>query len=230
MLKSEPAFEEVTDMATTTVQTKPELIYPETDGQPMADNTTQFECIVTIKGNLEILFASEPNVFVAGDLLWYPEEGHPEIRQAPDVMVVFGRPKGHRPSYRQWEEGDVPPQVVFEVWSPSNRLQQMLEKMDFYRRYGVEEYYIYYPESGQWDGWRLEGEQLVAVAQMNGWQSPRLGIRFAQGAGTMVGLSYPDGRRFLSFLELGQMAEAEHRRAERLAAKLRELGIDPEQL
>ncbi len=188
----------------------------------MADNTTQFECIVTIKGNLEILFANEPNVFVAGDLLWYPEEGHPEIRQAPDVMVAFERPKGHRPSYKQWEEGGIAPQVVFEVWSPSNRLQQMLEKMDFYQRYGVEEYYIYYPESGEWEGWRREGEQFAPVVQMNGWQSPRLGIRFGRGNGAMVGLSYPDGRRFLSFLELGQ-------RAERLAAKLRELGIDPDQ-
>jgi Uma2 family endonuclease len=51
------------------------IIYPESDGQPMADNTKQFELIVLIKKNLDLLFANDPNVFVAGDLLWYPVEG-----------------------------------------------------------------------------------------------------------------------------------------------------------
>ncbi|MGC8785529.1 MAG: Uma2 family endonuclease [Armatimonadota bacterium] len=214
----------------TAVQTERKVFYPDSDGQPMADNTIQFECIVTIKGNLELLFADRPDVFVAGDLLWYPVEGNAEIRQAPDVMVAFGRPKGHRRSYKQWEEGNIPPQVVFEVWSPGNRLSQMLEKMDFYRRYGVEEYYIYYPDSGEWDGWLREGEQLVPVKGMEGWQSPRLGIRFEKGKDAEVGLFYPDGRKFLSFVELGQQAEAERQRADRLAAKLREMGIDPNQI
>ena len=33
------------------------ILYPDSDGQPMADNTKQFRWIVTIKENLEILFA-----------------------------------------------------------------------------------------------------------------------------------------------------------------------------
>ena len=32
------------------------------------------------------------NVFVAGDLLWYPVEGNNKLRQAPDVMAIFGIP------------------------------------------------------------------------------------------------------------------------------------------
>ncbi len=54
-----------------------------------------------IKENLEILFANNDDVFVAGDLLWYPVQGNNTIRLAPDAMVVFGRPKGDRGSYRQ---------------------------------------------------------------------------------------------------------------------------------
>lgn len=73
---------------------KPQIIYPDSDGQPMADHTKQFRWIVIIKENLEILFAPIEDLFVAGDLLWYPVEGDNTIRQAPDVMVVFGRPKG----------------------------------------------------------------------------------------------------------------------------------------
>lgn len=83
------------------IPNKPAVVYPETDGEPMANNTEQFTWIVTIKENLELLFAENPDVFVAGDLLWYPVEGDNRLRQAPDVMVVFGRPKGRRGSYLQ---------------------------------------------------------------------------------------------------------------------------------
>ena len=97
------------------------VIYPDSDGQPMADNTLQFRWIVTIKEGLAHLFMDRPDVFVAGDLLWYPVEGDPKTRIAPDAMVAFGRPKGDRGSYKQWEEGGIAPQVVFEVLSPGNR-------------------------------------------------------------------------------------------------------------
>src|SRR3954466_14530691 len=86
------------------------IIYPEDDGQPMAENTLQFQWIVTIKEGLERAFRNRADVFVAGDLLWYPTEGVPQTRQAPDAMVVFGRPKGYRGSYRQWDEGGIAPQ------------------------------------------------------------------------------------------------------------------------
>lgn len=49
-----------------------EITYPTSDGQPMADNTRQFRWIVIIQGGLDALFRDAPDVFVAGDLLWYP--------------------------------------------------------------------------------------------------------------------------------------------------------------
>ncbi len=108
----------------------------------MSNNTEQFDWIVMIKENLECLFANDPNVFVAGDLLWYPIEGDNTIRTAPDAMVVFGRPKGRRGSYMQWVEGGIAPQVAFEILSPGNRTSEMAKKLKFYERYGVEEYYL----------------------------------------------------------------------------------------
>jgi hypothetical protein len=89
---------------------KTTITYPESDGLPMANNTEQFHLITTIEGNLEILFAGDPQVFAAGDLLWYPVEGDNTIRQAPDVMVALGRPKGRRGSYLQWPEEGIAPQ------------------------------------------------------------------------------------------------------------------------
>src|SRR3982750_326351 len=116
---------------------KQKVVYPESDGRPMADNTRQFEYIVTIKGGLDALFRDDPNVFVAGDLLWYPVEGDNTTRAAPDAMVVIGRPKGYRGSYQQWREDGIAPQVVFEVLSPGNRPMEMVRKHEFYQPYGV---------------------------------------------------------------------------------------------
>ncbi|APB33706.1 Uncharacterized protein conserved in cyanobacteria [Gloeomargarita lithophora Alchichica-D10] len=217
-----------------TLAPHPKIIYPDSDGQPMADNTVQFNWIVLIKENLEWLFADQPQVFVGGDLLWYPVEGRPDMRVAPDVMVVLGRPKGQRGSYQQWQEEQIPPQVVFEILSPSNTLKEMAKKFKFYDHYGVEEYYIYHPDRQDLTGCqRLEGE-LMVIEDMADWVSPRLGIRFGW-TDNQLSLYCPDGRPFLTMVQLAQRleqseqrAELQYQRAERLAAQLRALGVEPE--
>ena len=220
----------------TTAATQPEIIYPETDGEPMAQNTQQAEVMMTLKENLDALFADRDDVFVAIDHFWYPVKGHPEIRQAPDVMVVLGRPKRHRGSYKQWEEGNIPPQVVFEVVSPSNTREEWDAKLAFYEQYGVLEYYIYDPDTSEWRGYVREGGKLAVIEAMEGWVSPLLGIRFGRGSGTDPGVYAPSGERFVGYVEVRRALEAAvareleaRRRAEQLAQKLRELGIDPDQ-
>jgi Uma2 family endonuclease len=185
------------------LQTQPQLrtIYPESDGEPMAENTVQFQYIVTIEGGLDALYRDDANVFVAGDLFWYPVEGDPSIRTAPDVLVVFGRPKGHRGSYLQWLEDNIAPQVIFEVQSPGNRFNEMLRKFQFYERYGIEEYYLYDPDRGTLEGWLRRNGKLEEIKEMAGWISPRLKVRFELHEGKLQ-LFGPDGRRFLTYVEL----------------------------
>lgn len=208
------------------------IIYPESDGKPMADNSKQFRYITTIEGNLEILLEENENVFIAGDMLWYPVEDHSEIAQAPDVMVAFGRPKGDRGSYLQWQEGNIPPQVVFEIWSRGNRKGEMDNKFAFYERYGVEEYYLYDPERGRLRGWLTDGHgRLQPITPINGWRSPRLGIRFEM-VGRELQLYYPDGSPFLTFLELARrrrLAEARILEASEYALEARELAAEAEE-
>jgi Uma2 family endonuclease len=210
------------------------VVYPDSDGKPMAENTLQFRWIVTIQGNLDALFRDRADVFVAGDNLIYPKQGDPTVSQAPDVYVVFGRPKGYRGSYKVWEEDGIFPQVIFEVLSLSNTPTEMKRKRGFYRRYGVEEYYVYDPDANELEGWTREGKRFVEIDELNGLVSPRLGIRF-DASGEELRIDRPDGQRFLTFLELAELVdqekrqgEQEQRRADRLAAKLRELGIDPD--
>ncbi len=209
-----------------------ELLYPDTDGQPMADNTKQFKAILRLEGNIEVLFKDDPNVFVAGNLFWYPVQGRQDIRAAPDVMVVFGRPKRHRRSYLQWREDNIPPQVVFEVASHSNTPKEWAEKLAFYEQYGVEEYYKYDPETGLWEGWLRSAEgRLEPIEQMEGWTSPRLGIVFGRGYEDDVGVSAPGIGRFVSFEDLASRLQEIASRAERerLRAERERLRAEQEQ-
>lgn len=225
-------------MTTTTPPGK--IIYPESDGKPLSDNTKQFELITVIHGNIDTLVPD----FVAGDLSWFPVRGKPKINKAPDVMVALGRPKGHRRSYRQWEEENIAPQVVFQIASPSNSRKELEEtKLEFYQDYGVEEYYIYDPDRVQLKGWRRQGKRLEPIESMLGWVSPQLGIRFEIIEDDLK-LFFPDGEPFATYRELmarveleRQQKELERQRADRaeeraaqLAARLQELGIDPDSL
>ena len=225
-----------------------EVVYADSDGRRIAENTLQFEWIMTLKGGLEALFRADPDVFVAGDLLWYPVRGQPKARVAPDAMVALGRPKGYRGSYKQWLEGGVAPQVVFEVLSPGNRPSEMARKLLFYQRHGVAEYYLYDPDNVTLEGnVRDKSGRFVRVPKMSGHVSPLLGIRFDLADELVV--YRPDGGRFLTYVELVERAEAgqlevtrERQAAERerqaaaiataaleaLRAKLRAAGIDPD--
>ena len=257
-------------MSTSTITAAPVVEYPETDGLPMAENTKQFRWIVTIEGGLEAVYAHREDVFVAGDLFWYPVEGDSTIRIAADIMVVFGRPKGDRSSYLQWRENGVAPKVTFEILSPGNTKPEMQGKLEFYEEYGVEEYYIYDPEKPKLSGWRRQGRRLKPIPDMSNWTSPSLGIRFDMSQGELR-IYGPDGQLFATYQEAVTARDQERKekekeraakeseraakeseraakeseraakeveraakekqreRADRLAAQLRALGIEPEE-
>jgi Uma2 family endonuclease len=206
-----------------------EVIYPDSDGKPIANNTDQFRWIVVIEQNLEWMYANDENVFVAGDLFWYPIEGRPNIVNAPDVMVAFGRPKGRRGFYQQWNESGIAPQVVFEILSPGNTQDEMDKKLLFYDRHGVEEYYIYNPSNNQLRGWLRAEDGLDAIALMENWASPRLGIRFDL-SGSQLQIYRLDGTRFFSYVEICQLLEEERQQTaqERQRAELAETSLEEE--
>jgi Uma2 family endonuclease len=220
------------------------IYYPDSDGLPMANNTEHLERITTTKYGLESVFANRDDIFVAADLFWYPVQGKPKIVLAPDVMVAIGRPKHDRTSYKQWEEDGTAPQVVFEFLSDSNTPAEMARKAMFFERYGVQEYYLYDLEHKVLNGFVRFQEQddaLEEIPEMNNWRSPRLGIRFDMSSGALQ-LYKPDDTPFLRYSELENvlsetreelsetredLCEARER-LNALAAKLRELGINPD--
>ena len=138
--------------------------------------------------------------------------------------------------------------MVFEILSPGNTTKEMSRKLLFYNHYGVEEYYIYDPDSNELTGLERRQGELTPIEEIDNWISPRLGIRFEL---TPDNLNLYDAQDnlFLSPVELRQKVELESKRADqeaqraeqeanraeqeksrgdRLAAKLKSLGIDPE--
>jgi Uma2 family endonuclease len=191
------------------------LVYPDSDDKPISEHTLQFDWIVLVETGLQMLFHHDPNVFVAAALLWYAVEGDPTIRSDPDVLVAFGRPKGHRGSYKQWEEGGIAPQVVFEIVPPQFRIGPIIRKFQFYRKYGVEEFYLYNPDAGFLEGWLRTAGRLKAIPKIAGFTSPRLGVRFKLGeAPDRLTIISPEGEPFRTFQELLQLTEIERLHAD----------------
>jgi Uma2 family endonuclease len=192
-----------------------DIFYPINDGNPLSDNTKQFDWIMLIKANLDVRFARRDDVFISGDMLWYPTRGDNKTRIAPDVMVVIGRPKGDRGSYQQWNEENVTPQIAFEILSPGNTAKEMNDKRLFYDVYGIEEYYQYNPDTNDLEIWTRQGSgDLVRVNDVQNFVSPLMQIRFKLTEDDLM-IYHPDGEPFYTMLEVTQRAdEAEQREEE----------------
>ncbi len=133
--------------------------YPDSDGQPMAESDFQFEPLSYAVESLKIRFQDRPDVYVAGNIFFYYEEGQPAKVVAPDVLVVIGAEKRKRHSVKLWEEPKAP-DFVLEITSKSTRSQDQGSKKGTYEFLGVTEYFCYDPTGDYLDppllGYRLK--------------------------------------------------------------------------
>ncbi len=109
-----------------TVETA-QIIYPEHDGKPMGETDSHRQEMMDAIATLIEFYRERPDVYVAGNLLLYYEQGNPSAVVSPDVFVVLGIPKRLRRTYKLWEE-QRPPTVVIEVSSRSTRLEDLGNK------------------------------------------------------------------------------------------------------
>src|SRR5438034_7641989 len=128
----------------TTATATQQIIYPESDGKPMGETDVHIDALIYLREALKDYFRHDPQMYVAGNMLFYYEEGNPAACVAPDVFVVQGVAKGERRTYKLWEEGQ-PPTVVFEITSRGSRLEDLGTKRALYAMLGVREYFLYDP-------------------------------------------------------------------------------------
>ncbi|MGH2542322.1 MAG: Uma2 family endonuclease, partial [Ardenticatenaceae bacterium] len=102
--------------------------------------------MVDLIESLKEFFRDRLDVYVAGNLLLYYEEGNPKASAVPDVFVVEGIPDHPRRVYKLWEEMQ-PPIVVWEITSRATRREDLVKKRELYARLRVREYYLFDPLS-----------------------------------------------------------------------------------
>ena len=127
------------------IQAAPTIVYPESDGETMAETDKHRDLMVDFIQILRNYYQNEKDVYVSGNLLIYYERGNPRKSISPDVFVVFGVEKKQRNTYLIWAEAQTP-DFVLEVASPSTFSKDIGEKKELYASVlAVKEYYIYDP-------------------------------------------------------------------------------------
>ncbi|MDE0086764.1 MAG: Uma2 family endonuclease [Candidatus Poribacteria bacterium] len=121
------------------------IIYPESDGKPMAETELHRNALINALIILIEAFKDKPDVCVSGNMMMYYVEGDPKKSVSPDVFVSFGIGKKLRRTYRVWEEGK-PPDFVLEFSSEKTHRTDQNEKKLLYASIGVQEYFLYDPE------------------------------------------------------------------------------------
>ena len=137
--------------------------YPDSDGKPLPDSDFQLDDLTYARDRLRIYYyhqCGRDDVYVAGNLFLYYQEGNRNAAVAPDIFVVLGVPNHKRRSYRLWDEGRVP-DFVLEITSSSTWEEDQGHKRELYRRLGVTEYWQYDPTGAHLQP-VLQGLELAA--------------------------------------------------------------------
>ncbi len=152
------------------IGTAPTLVYPESDGEPMAETPRHQQVMIDCMDILRSHFHGSPDVYIAGNMLLYYEEGNPRKSVSPDVFMVRGLSKKELRTYKTWEQPSTL-DFVLEVASPSTYTRDFNEKMEIYAKIlKVKEYYIYDPYheiDPYFIGFRLVGENYEQIAYVN---------------------------------------------------------------
>ena len=123
----------------------PTLVYPDSDGEPMAETGRHVRGLLDMIGAIDWLLRDIPDAHVCGNMFVYYEEGNPRKVISPDVFMVRGVGKKELRTYKTWEQ-QPHLDLVIEFASPSTFARDFAEKKRIYEQIlRVKEYYIYDP-------------------------------------------------------------------------------------
>ncbi|MDZ8260567.1 Uma2 family endonuclease [Nostoc sp. ChiQUE01b] len=178
---------------------------------------------------LEWLWQNRKDFYASGNLTIYysPRQRKSENFRGPDFFVVLGTERKPRKSWVVWEEDGKYPNVIIEIISDSTGdTDKGLKKQIYQDIFRTPDYFWFDPETLEFSGFHLvDGEYQPLEQNPQGWLwSQQLGLylgvvqeklRFYTGEGELI--PTPE-----------EVAQHQKQRSDRLAAKLRELDIDPD--
>jgi Uma2 family endonuclease len=189
----------------------------------MAETEIHLKDMIDTIQVLDDYYASQPSVYVCGNLLLYYEEGNRRKHVSPDVLVALGVPKEPlRDYFLVWKEGKAPDFIV-EITSKSTKQEDMKKKFGIYRDIlRVSEYFLFDPTEDYLhpplQGFRLAGREYVPIAPIAGrLPSHIVGLHLERDGQKLRLFDPATGQRLLTRLEAREQAERraadEHRRA-----------------
>jgi Uma2 family endonuclease len=218
------------------------VIFPPADiysDEPQLETYAHLRQILILLSCLEWLWRERNDYFAAGNLTIYysPQQKRSEDFRGPDFFVVLGTERRlDRKSWVVWAEGGRYPDAIVEILSSSTARTDRGEKKQIYQDiFRTPDYFWFDPVTLEFQGFRLvEGQYEPIPPTERGWLwSSRLELylgihegylRYFTTAGELV--PTPEEAAELASREL----ENERLEKERLKARLRELGVDPETL
>ena len=206
------------------------------DGEPMESNRHRIAMNVLIRSINQAL-ANRDDFFAGGNMFVYYSST--QVRNSdfkgPDFFVVLDVDgTRERQGWVVWEENGRYPDVIVELMSPSTAEADTGVKKNIYEQiFRTPDYYVFNPfDPDSLQGWHLDANQQYQPIPPNeqGWLwFQRLGLWLASCEGkidreTAVWLRFYDQAGNLVLLP----EEPANARSQRLAARLKELGEDPD--
>lgn len=210
-------------MATAT-ETDTTVDYPTSDGQPVAESDKHIDLLTGTRLLLKGWADERTDVYAAGNMLVYYQEGNAQKVLAPDGFVVFGVPSHDREIFKTWEEGATPA-VVFEFTSKTTKNEDLGRKLEIYRDvWKVKEYFLFDPYEEYLDpplqGYRLTRKEFKPIRWVKGrMPSKELGLTLERDGTELILRDAKTGKRL-------QTAEGKRTTAERDARLRAEAEID----
>ena len=150
----------------------------------------------------------------------------------PDFFVVKGAERKPRKSWVVWEEDGRYPNLIVELLSDSTAATDRgLKKQLYQDTFRTPDYFLFDPHTLEFQGFHLvDGTYQDLQPNQQGWLWSEQLQLFLGIDDQQLRFFTPEGQLVLSPEEVAAEVDAERQRSQKLAAKLRELGVDPEEI
>uniref|UniRef100_B8HNG0 Putative restriction endonuclease domain-containing protein n=1 Tax=Cyanothece sp. (strain PCC 7425 / ATCC 29141) TaxID=395961 RepID=B8HNG0_CYAP4 len=199
--------------------------------EPPLETTLHLQQLILLLTCLEMWWSERQDFFAAGNLTVYysPRQRKSEYFRGPDFFVVLDTECKPRKSWVVWEENGKYPNVIVEILSEATaQTDRGLKKQIYQDIWRTPDYFWFDPYTLEFAGFELlAGHYQPLQPNEQGWLwSSQLEL-FLGVHNNQLRFFSPDGQVIATPQE---QAILERNRADRLAAKLRELGIDPAEI
>lgn len=211
--------------------------------EPELESYQHLQQMLLLLKCLDWWWRDRQDFFCAGNITIYysPNQRKSEYFRGPDFFVVLDTERKPRNSWVVWEEDGKYPNIIVELLSDSTAgTDKGLKKQIYQDTFRTPEYFWFDPHNLEFAGFvLLAGKYQPIEPNPQGWLwSEQLNLYLGVFE-TKLRFYTPDGQLIVTPEEAvqeevqrteqeRQRAEQERQRADRLAAKLRELNIDPD--